>query len=401
MQIERVNIEDVYIVEDEYGNQYLSRDYSLKANQDYVDELAASFGANGEPNEPPVLVRDGGVYYIKAGNSRYMAMKKLGTKTFTAVIDEDDTKQSLIEAAIRTNTKKQYEDVEESRFVQQLLLLCPDDYVSEVTKLPASDVAKARRVAKQSDEAAYDMTLERLIALADFDEGSEEYDSILNASEDSWKRIADAAKREQEEAEIFAETAAALEALGAVYSDDTSGLQYHHSYKGGLSVPTSLPVGSVYSKGFNGSAFVYVPAKDEEIDPEEAKQRALDKQCDELYAVVEECRESWLTMHYLEDLEPLMALSDDGDIYTYRINMFIDDHELQIPNSPAFNISAYLDYCGSITSFCDGLSASKCERFMTLTDALRECGYEPCPEEETLYGIAKDFLLSEEGEDDE
>jgi len=80
MQIERVRIEDVYPVEDEYGNQYLSRDYSLKENQRYIEELAASFDQKtGEPNEPPVLVRDGGIYRIKAGNTRIMAMRSLGT----------------------------------------------------------------------------------------------------------------------------------------------------------------------------------------------------------------------------------------------------------------------------------------------------------------------------------
>ena len=43
--IEHVSIEDVYPWEDEYGNEFLSRDYSTKENQKYLERLAESMRA--------------------------------------------------------------------------------------------------------------------------------------------------------------------------------------------------------------------------------------------------------------------------------------------------------------------------------------------------------------------
>ena len=51
MKLERVKVADIKPLEDEYGNQFASRDYDLKANKEYVSELATSFDASGEPEE--------------------------------------------------------------------------------------------------------------------------------------------------------------------------------------------------------------------------------------------------------------------------------------------------------------------------------------------------------------
>ena len=105
-RIETVSIEDVFPYVDEYGNEFLSRDYSLRENQEYVHELARSMARRGVPDEPVTLARDGGVYRIVAGNSRVMAMRELGTKRFPAVILDDEDAQAAVETAVRTNTKK-------------------------------------------------------------------------------------------------------------------------------------------------------------------------------------------------------------------------------------------------------------------------------------------------------
>jgi len=57
--IETVSIEDVYPLVDEFGNDLATRDYSTKANQAYVEELARSMRAKGIPDEMVTLVRDG------------------------------------------------------------------------------------------------------------------------------------------------------------------------------------------------------------------------------------------------------------------------------------------------------------------------------------------------------
>lgn len=55
--IETVSIEDVFPLEDEYGNSMARRDYTLKANKDYVKRLAESFNPvlalpQNQPNAP-------------------------------------------------------------------------------------------------------------------------------------------------------------------------------------------------------------------------------------------------------------------------------------------------------------------------------------------------------------
>lgn len=58
-------------LKDEHGNDLARRDCTAKTNRDYVAHLAESFDkATLQPDEMPVLLQDGGVYYIVAGNSR-------------------------------------------------------------------------------------------------------------------------------------------------------------------------------------------------------------------------------------------------------------------------------------------------------------------------------------------
>lgn len=205
MRCKKVNIDDVFPVEDEYGNQFLSRDYSLKVNQEYVRELAESFGPNGEPDEPPVLVQDGGIYRIKAGNSRVLAMRSRGTKRFTAIIDDNDTAQALVEAAIRTNRKKKYEPIEESRFLQQLTMFADDEYVAETAGIEVERVKRIRRGKQAVDDAAEDMTLLRLAAIGEFADDPEAVAELANCSERDYESIADRYRRKAERDRAVAE----------------------------------------------------------------------------------------------------------------------------------------------------------------------------------------------------
>lgn len=189
-RIETVSIEDVFPYVDEYGNEFLSRDYSLKENQEYVHELARSMARRGVPDEPVTLARDGGVYRIVAGNSRVMAMRELGTKRFPAVILDDEDVQAAVETAVRTNTKKKYEAVEESRLVQQLALFGSDEYVAEVAGIGLERAKRARRGAQIASDAAEDMTLDHLEAVAELAEQDEAAAARLAAaSEATWRTV--------------------------------------------------------------------------------------------------------------------------------------------------------------------------------------------------------------------
>ncbi|MBQ9041611.1 MAG: hypothetical protein IJ111_02220 [Eggerthellaceae bacterium] len=183
LELKRVRVADIYPLEDEYGNKFLSRDYSLEANKKYVRELAASFGPSGEPDEQVKLIRDGDVYRIKAGNSRVMAMRELGTEECWAVIDSDDTVQSVLETTVRTDVKKTYEDIEKSRYIQQLALFGDDQYVSEVSRINIEDAAKMRRGRALAADKADQYTLDRLYAIGEFEGDDDALEQIMGAKE--------------------------------------------------------------------------------------------------------------------------------------------------------------------------------------------------------------------------
>ena len=199
LHIERVRVADVLPLVDEYGNEFLNRDYSLDVNKAYVAELAASF-KDGEPDEPIVVVRDGDVFRIKAGNSRVRAMKELGTEECWAIIDDEGTEQAINETVVRTNTKKKYEAVEESRFVQQLAMFGDDDYVGRVSGIDAERAASIRRARTTVGDKATQLSLDQLCAVDEFDGFPEQQRQIVDAKDDySWKSILDRLRREKRE----------------------------------------------------------------------------------------------------------------------------------------------------------------------------------------------------------
>ena len=244
LSLEVVNLADVFPIEDEFGNQYTSRDYSLKANQDYVAELAASMAAKGEPDEPIQLVRDGGVYRIKTGNSRVMAMRMLGTKRCHAVIDDEDTPKSVLEAVVRTDTKKKYEGVELSRYVQQLALFGDDDYVSAVTGIGRERVGRIRRGAKAVADAAEDMTLERLELIDEFADDADAVRELAGCGEAEAKSVARGLREKRAVRERAAAFGASLALNGVeAFQDrgDMGSFAYFVTVPDPASVPAYLP----------------------------------------------------------------------------------------------------------------------------------------------------------------
>ena len=225
--LERVRLSDVLPLVDEYGNEICNRDYSLQVNIDYVDELARSFGPSGEPDEEVKLVRDGDVYRVKAGNSRVRAMKQLGTEECWAVIDPEDTVQSVLETVVRTNVKKKYEPAEESRFVQQLALFGDDEYVGAVARIGAESAGRLRRGAALAGERAQQVCMEQLMAAADFEDRPEYAEEILGAAEGSWRSVAGELARRKRADEAEAALRARAAELGiAVVDELPDGLRY-------------------------------------------------------------------------------------------------------------------------------------------------------------------------------
>lgn len=301
--IETVNIDDVYPWEDEYGNAYLSRDYSTKANREYVHELARSMRAKGVPDEPVTLARDGGIFRIVAGNSRVMAMRELGTRTFPAVILDDAEAKAAVETAVRTNVKKKYEAAEESNLFQQLLIFGDDQYVSEVAGIDAGQVAKIRRARRVVDDAAEDMSLDRLVAIAEFEGDEQAVAALAGCKESEWERVARDQRWRIEREENDRRIREALEGAGIVVLAERPQGAIFVTY---VSTPEGMPEtggplapSCAVRSGNGGYSLLRMPnADDEESERVEAERReeaAVQKEHDRLVAArCAERRTEWL-----------------------------------------------------------------------------------------------------------
>lgn len=208
MRTEVVSIEDVYPDENNPRKTF-----------DGIRELAESFSLNserpGEPFTPPLLIRDGGIYRIVDGERRYRALKHLKARSFTANVCESMDEANVMAAMLATDDKQPLSDLERSRGVQQMLLLGVDpEAVDKAANVRCS--AKAKRAMAKVKDAAEDMTLDRLIAIADVADDDGAVKRLEECSERDWLRVYDSIKRERQAASDREEIVAALEAEEAV-----------------------------------------------------------------------------------------------------------------------------------------------------------------------------------------
>lgn len=392
--IETVDIEDVFPLVDEYGNSMATRDYSAKENKAYVAELARSMRAKGVPDEMVTLVRDGGVYRIKAGNSRVEAMRLLGTKRFPAVVEDGATVAQVLETVIRTDTKKTYEAVEKSRFVRQLALFGDDEYVAEVAGIEPAQVAKVRRAAEAVEDAADDMSLLRLIAIADFAGDEKALGRLTNCTEKDFPVIEKELRRGREVEEKSAAIAAELEAAGVRPAErQPAGWRYELSVTAPGADLDGLE-GLVAVKAWGGRWDLYREPGEEAPDPEEEERKRRRAEVDSLYGAVEESREAWLAENFLdvEKCAPLIALEADRP-WGWKVGGLASSMGVTVPPMPVDALQAYCEGYGNIVLGLNGdFDKRGCKRFTALTAAMEQCGYEPCEEERRLCRMAKGFL---------
>lgn len=300
-----VKLDDVFPLEDEYGNQYASRDYSTKANQAYVRELAESMRMKGVPDEPIAVVEDGGIYRIKTGNSRVMAMRELGTRECPAIIDDEDTVQSVLEAVVRTDTKKKYEPVERSRFVQQLAMFGDDQYVSEVSGIEPEKVKRIRKARMVVDDAGDDMTIERMLLIEEFCDDPEAVKALTNCKENEANWTAENLRRKRAAKERQDAFIAAFELQGVPVVRDRSeiaGMSYFILVTEPAKVADYLPrewepgqVKALVGTGTNQRAELYVVPElaDDDEDEERAELRRQSDAYREAIAQMDEDRKAW------------------------------------------------------------------------------------------------------------
>ncbi len=404
---EVVNIEDVFPLEDEYGNSMARRDYSLKANRDYVKRLAESFDPETHlPDEPPVLVRDGGLYRITTGNSRVEAMRLLKVKSFPAVVVEGDAKE-VVEAAWRTDTKKTYEAEERADIFKALTLFGDDEYVSKVTGVESERVKRIRKGAARAGEAMDQMTMEWMEAVGEFEDDPEAAKAILEAGAREWQWKASSLRAKRERDELRAKMEEALSAKGVEIAEDgadMSGMTYA-AYLTSLSdTEREFDEGSVaVFRKDSSAAYLYIPSGARETDPEEEARKARK---DEAAAQFEEARASrgkWLAEHLAEidpaDISKALPSGTEVDAYDWEVNSFCEAFGVELPIGPAVTVAAYCELdIAPWPKYGEEPRRDSCRDFVALTDAMELCGYEPPEAEQKLYQMAKDYL--EEGTDE-
>lgn len=228
--MELVDIEDVYPYE-ENDVRMNPRDTSSKECQEYIGQLAEQFKYNrlnpGQPRVRPILYKDGGIYQIIDGECRYEAMKLIGTKKFFADVyddldDAETARQEAAKAMVETDAKRALTAEEMSRGVQQMLDLdIPEVEVAAVARIDSGKVRRARRGAKAVSDAAQDMTIDRLCAIADFEGDEEAVAKLRDCSPKEWHRIYESLRAEREREEAMASMIASAKAAGVEVADET------------------------------------------------------------------------------------------------------------------------------------------------------------------------------------
>lgn len=222
MQLEVVNIEDVYPDENNPRKTF-----------EGIEDLAKSFDLNierpGEPFTPPILVRDGGIFRIVDGERRYKALKLRRKTSFTANVCEDLDEVNTLMAMLATDNKQPLSAIEKSRGVQQALLLGVDPVAVDKT----TKGAHAKRIKKAMelvDDAAEDMSLDRLLAIEEFSEYPGIVEKLTNCRECDWKRIADyERKRLKDEKRMLAVRDALLERGYTICDSDDKPDNYYYA----------------------------------------------------------------------------------------------------------------------------------------------------------------------------
>ena len=228
--LEEVAICDVYPYERADGEPMNPRDFTTKESAEHIADLAAQFKANrlnpGQPVMKPILYREEGIYWIIDGECRVRAMKAIGTERFLAEVydDLDDAELARVEAAkamVETDAKLGLTAAEKSRGVQTMLALdIPDEEVAVAARTDARTVAKARRAARKVQDAAYDMTLDRLAAIAEFEGDDEAVAELRDCKQSDWQRVYAGLKSRAEQRRNRAEVVSVLADAGIEFVDE-------------------------------------------------------------------------------------------------------------------------------------------------------------------------------------
>lgn len=401
--IETVSIDDVYPWEDEYGNQLLSRDYSTRENQRYVEDLARSMRAKGVPEEMVQLSRDGGIYRIVSGNSRVRAMRLLGTARFPAIVLDDaeaeEAVRRAVEATVRTNTKKKYEATELSGYVQQLAMFADDEYVADAAGIEPEQVAKIRRARRVVGEDGDGYTIERMCAIAEFADDEEAVDRLTRCPEREISANVGMLRSKRERAEKMGGLAQALKDMGIPVVGSVDGMRAVAVVSKPEGVPAELPEGTVATPhAVPGFMALYAPAEAGVAGEElRAERDAANREAwREQYRRGSQRRKAWVC-RAIEDERKLKALDQyvlarQNRFTDGAVRRFVEETGVVgVPIGMVERISAFMELDASdfgIHAYDGSTPERLCRKYVNLIEALEDEGYEPDVDEREMYADA-------------
>lgn len=398
MNLEVVSIDDVYPNENNPRKKF-----------EGIKELAASFDLNkerpGEPFIPPILVRDGGIYHIVDGERRYRAMQSRKLAKFTANVCEDFDEANALVAAMATDDKQPLSDIEKSRGVQQMLLLGVDPASVDKATKGKNRAKRVNHAMILVDDAAEDMSLDRLLAIDEFADDKEAVEELTNCSEKEWPKIADELRTRKKRRLEYSVLRKEIEKRGwKIVGHQPEGYKYR-TY---VELSQLNFVAENYQKSLaNGAVFVlhewdferkayaemFVPIKENE-DPEEAKRN---QELDEIRAQLDhaaENRKEWI-VGKIKNNDPCPNV--EKQLYktifqSFQLNEFeINEHE------PLCMVAKAIGYLNLpkldgmwVTEIYNGkcTSQGQYKNFRSYLEPVLACivdGYEPCNWEKELY----------------
>lgn len=200
MQLKEISLEDVFPSES-------------NPRQDFGDiEAFADSFENGQPNIPIIVAQEGGIYSIVDGERRYRAMKVLGTKRTNALVCESQSDADTMVAMVAADNKKQLTPVELSRGIQQALHFADVERVEKVSG--RKSLGRVKRARAKVQDAADDMSLDRLLAIDELSFSRAAVDQLTNCREAEWRRVYDRIKQDLETERRTQELDDELEAAG-------------------------------------------------------------------------------------------------------------------------------------------------------------------------------------------
>ncbi|MBN2840986.1 MAG: ParB/RepB/Spo0J family partition protein [Coriobacteriia bacterium] len=282
---------------------------------DGIEELAASIAENGLLS-PIRVKRDGEIYWIIAGHRRHAAITALGLGEIEAIVEDDGDDASAIKKLVADNAlTSPLNDIERSRGIQEMLALGvrPEAAAASAGEKPER-VKRAVTGLKLAADYAEDMSLDRIIALADFEDDPEAVKQLLTVPEARWQSLAADLKRQKLAERAAEEAREIVKAAGCELVEDTF-TNTRRDLGSGIEVPEGAKYGAVRVQTGNGTAtIVWYTDASEDDDPEAAAMVQAQAERDTLLAALSEASAARLAFiaDNIEMCSHLRRLAEDA-----------------------------------------------------------------------------------------